>query len=88
MSASSVRGVLLDVEGTTSSVSFVYEVLFPFAREYLEDYLRRHWDELPVVRAREQIGRDVRKAQRYFSLCRAVGSKLPAAAPHSNQPAH
>jgi enolase-phosphatase E1 len=52
------RGILLDIEGTTSSIAFVYEVLFPFAREYLEDYLRRHWDELPMVRAREQIGRD------------------------------
>jgi enolase-phosphatase E1 len=49
------RGILLDIEGTTSSIAFVYEVLFPFAREYLEDYLRRHWDELPVVRAREQL---------------------------------
>jgi riboflavin kinase/FMN adenylyltransferase len=26
---------------------------------------------------REQIGRDVRRAQRYFSLCRKVGSKRP-----------
>ncbi len=27
---------------------------------------------------REQIGRDVRRAQRYFSLCRTVGSKRPS----------
>jgi enolase-phosphatase E1 len=52
------RGILLDIEGTTSSIAFVCEVLFPFAREYLEDYLRRHWDDLAVVRAREQIARD------------------------------
>jgi enolase-phosphatase E1 len=52
------RGILLDIEGTTSSIAFVYEVLFPFAREYLEDYLRQHWDDLAVERAREQIGRD------------------------------
>jgi enolase-phosphatase E1 len=52
------RGILLDIEGTTSSIAFVYEVLFPFAREYVEDYLRRHWDDLAVVRAREQIARD------------------------------
>jgi riboflavin kinase/FMN adenylyltransferase len=30
---------------------------------------------------REQIGRDVRQAQRYFSLCRAVGSKRPSVPP-------
>jgi enolase-phosphatase E1 len=52
------RGILLDVEGTTSSIAFVYEVLFPFAREYLEDYLRQNWDDLAVVKARERIGRD------------------------------
>jgi riboflavin kinase / FMN adenylyltransferase len=30
---------------------------------------------------KEQIGRDVAKAKRYFTLCRVVGSKPPAAAP-------
>jgi enolase-phosphatase E1 len=34
--------VLLDVEGTTTPMAFVYEVLFPFARTRLEPYLRRH----------------------------------------------
>jgi enolase-phosphatase E1 len=52
------RGILLDIEGTTSSIAFVYEVLFPFARKYLEDYLRRHWDDLALVRTREYMGRD------------------------------
>ena len=36
------RGILLDVEGTTSSISFVYEVLFAFAREHVADFLSRH----------------------------------------------
>jgi enolase-phosphatase E1 len=31
---------LLDVEGTTSPVSLVYEQLFPYARKHLEPYLR------------------------------------------------
>jgi enolase-phosphatase E1 len=34
------RVLLLDVEGTTTSVSFVYDVLFPCARARLEAYLR------------------------------------------------
>lgn len=33
---------LLDVEGTTSPVSLVYEQLFPYARKHLEPYLRDH----------------------------------------------
>ena len=32
---SDVRGVLLDIEGTTTPIAFVHEVLFPFARERL-----------------------------------------------------
>ena len=56
MMATGVRGVLLDVEGTTSSVAFVYEVLFPYARRELADFLLRRWDEPAAVRACEMIG--------------------------------
>lgn len=34
---SSVRAVLTDIEGTTTPLSFVVDVLFPFAKERLED---------------------------------------------------
>ena len=34
-----VRGVLLDIEGTTSSISYVHDVMFPFAADRLEDFL-------------------------------------------------
>ena len=36
---SRVRALLLDIEGTTTPVSFVYDVLFPYARRHLHDYL-------------------------------------------------
>ena len=36
------RGILLDVEGTTSSISFVYDVLFAFARQHVGDFLWQH----------------------------------------------
>jgi enolase-phosphatase E1 len=58
MTATGFRGVLLDVEGTTSSVAFVYEVLFPYARRELADFLRRRWGEPDVTRACERIARD------------------------------
>ena len=44
------RGILLDVEGTTSSISFVYDVLFPFARRHVGDFLTRRAGD-PAVRA-------------------------------------
>jgi enolase-phosphatase E1 len=37
-----VRAVLLDVEGTTTPVSFVYDVLFPYARRGLHGFLAAH----------------------------------------------
>jgi len=37
-----VRGVVLDIEGTTTPVAFVYDVLFPYARAQLHDFLASH----------------------------------------------
>jgi enolase-phosphatase E1 len=36
-----VRAVLLDIEGTTTPVDFVYQTLFPFARRHLREFLIR-----------------------------------------------
>jgi enolase-phosphatase E1 len=41
LTAAGVRTVLLDIEGTTTPVSFVYDVLFPFARRRVRRYLER-----------------------------------------------
>ncbi len=38
-----VNCILLDIEGTTTPIDFVYQVLFPFARTQVKDYLSRHW---------------------------------------------
>jgi enolase-phosphatase E1 len=44
------RGILLDVEGTTSSISFVYDVLFAHAKAQVGEFLAAHSDD-PLVRA-------------------------------------
>ena len=44
------RGIVLDVEGTTSSISFVYDVLFAFARKHVADFLVQNRLD-PVVQA-------------------------------------
>ncbi len=36
------RVILLDVEGTTTPVDFVYRVLFPYARARVRDFVERH----------------------------------------------
>ena len=42
MAETQTRAILLDIEGTTTPVEFVYEVLFPFARLHAGDFLRQH----------------------------------------------
>ena len=37
-----IRAVLLDIEGTTTPIRFVYEVLFPYARRHLRRYVEQH----------------------------------------------
>ena len=37
-----VRGLVLDIEGTTTPVSFVYDVLFPYAREHVASFVTSH----------------------------------------------
>jgi len=39
-----IRVVLLDIEGTTTPITFVYDVLFPYVREHLREHLHRHRD--------------------------------------------
>jgi enolase-phosphatase E1 len=35
-----LRGILLDIEGTTTPIAFVYDVLFPFVRRHVPQYLK------------------------------------------------
>ena len=44
-----LRAILTDIEGTTSSISFVKDVLFPYARAHLPNYVAAHGAE-PAVR--------------------------------------
>ena len=44
-----ISAILLDIEGTTTPISFVHDVLFPFSRQHLASYLAEHSDS-PEVR--------------------------------------
>lgn len=55
--------VLLDIEGTTTPVDFVYQTLFPYARKRLPDYLSQHFSSVemrPIIaQLREENSRDL-----------------------------
>lgn len=43
-----IKAIITDIEGTTSSISFVKDVLFPYARTHIENYLQTHHHEPPI----------------------------------------
>ena len=52
------RGILLDIEGTTSSVSFVYDVMFPYVRKHLTFEVFSNWLEPEYIEAFHEIAKD------------------------------
>lgn len=50
-----IQAVLTDIEGTTTSVAFVYDVLFPYARATLPDFIRRYQHHPGVASELETI---------------------------------
>jgi len=49
-----VRAIVTDIEGTTSSIDFVVQVLFPFASEALPGFVQSHADDPDVAAILEQ----------------------------------
>ncbi|MCW9023216.1 MAG: acireductone synthase [Gammaproteobacteria bacterium] len=54
-----IKAIVLDIEGTTSSLSFVHDVLFPYAKENLVEYVMAMADEPEVVEQLELINQEV-----------------------------
>src|SRR5438034_8602350 len=44
-----IRAILLDIEGTTTPIAFVHQVLFPYARARVHDYLEQR--DIALLRA-------------------------------------
>jgi enolase-phosphatase E1 len=51
--------ILTDIEGTTSSISFVKDVLFPYARRALPGFVQRHRQEPEVRRWLDAAALDI-----------------------------
>ncbi len=54
-----IKAIVTDIEGTTSSILFVKDVLFPYARANLADYMRSHVDDLQVKPLLEDVCKEV-----------------------------
>jgi enolase-phosphatase E1 len=54
----STTAVLLDIEGTTTSISFVFDVLFPYAASHLAEFLAARGGDAEVRAACDLVRRD------------------------------
>lgn len=53
-----MRVILLDIEGTTTPVDYVYNILFPYARLHLADYLQRQATPVTLTELKQEYERD------------------------------
>lgn len=53
-----IKAILTDIEGTTSAVSFVFDVLFPYAAKHLPAFVRQHAERADVAEQLAAVSRD------------------------------
>ncbi|HHW4681126.1 MAG TPA: acireductone synthase, partial [Xylella taiwanensis] len=53
------HAIVTDIEGTTSSISFVKDVLFPYARRALPDFVHAHREHPDVRHWLNQVTHDI-----------------------------
>ncbi|KAJ3041558.1 Enolase-phosphatase E1 [Rhizophlyctis rosea] len=57
------KAVVLDIEGTTTPITFVHDVLFPYVSENLDQFLADHWTDAECIEKvealREQANIDI-----------------------------
>jgi len=51
--------VVLDIEGTVAPISFVYDVMFPYAKKKLQSYLEKNWDTAEMRSEVQQLQAEV-----------------------------
>lgn len=67
------RAIVTDIEGTTSSLAFVKDVLFPYAREHMAAFVRLHATEPQV---REQLDEVRRSTGAELDLEAVIGQLI------------
>lgn len=65
------RAVLLDIEGTTTPIDFVVDVLFPYAAKNVEAFLARHSEDMQVKNTLDDL-------RRHHALDSAAGPGFPS----------
>lgn len=71
--AQKLKYLILDIEGTTTPITFVKDILFPYAAENVESYLKTNWLDLDIQSIIEEFKQHAKE-----------DSSSPTAILHSN----
>lgn len=58
-----IRAIVTDIEGTTSDIRFVHEVLFPYARTHLAEFIQRQQQQPALVEALNRVREEIAQPQ-------------------------
>ena len=50
-----IKAIVTDIEGTTTSLSFVKDVLFPYARRHIAEYVLQHAAEPDIAKSLDDV---------------------------------
>ena len=50
-----IKAIVTDIEGTTTSISFVKDVLFPYARAQMAGFIHQHQDEAEIKALLQEV---------------------------------
>ncbi len=72
----SIQAIVTDIEGTTSSISFVHDVLFPYARGRMPSFIHQHRDtsevRLLLKEVSEEVGEKLSDDEIIQKLCQWI----------------
>lgn len=54
-----IKAILTDIEGTTTSISFVFDILFPYSRAHIAEFVRKNQDDPAVRQELQAINKEV-----------------------------
>ena len=74
-SSDAPQAVVLDIEGTVAPISYVYEVMFPYAKKQLGAYLQKHWQSHELQAELQQLQAAVSSLRHGRSKSSTMGAK-------------
>lgn len=57
-----IKAIVTDIEGTTSSIDFVHQVLFPYSTKALPEYIRNHAQQEEIAPIIKQVKEEISKS--------------------------